>query len=88
MEPRGPWSLQDTVKPYFRHFLVCTGMTGWPPRIEEAEGLLGRMARDVRSLRDVLGTPPKLTATDEPTADHGFDLLVYPDAIRYHGVDV
>ncbi|MGH7549281.1 MAG: sucrase/ferredoxin-like domain-containing protein [Gemmatimonadota bacterium] len=87
LEPRGDWALADSVKPYFRHFLVCTGTTKWPPRIEEAEGLLGRMARDVRALRDLVGTPPKLTATDEPSEEHGFDLLVYPDAIRYHGVD-
>lgn len=87
IEPQGPWSLKDTVKPYFRHFLVCTGTTAWPPRIEEADGLVGRMARDVRALRDIVPTPPKLTATDEPSSDDGVDLLVYPDAIRYHGVD-
>ncbi len=80
-------SLADTVKPYFRHFLVCTGTTDWPPRIEEADGLLGRMARDVRALRDLAPVSPKLTATDEPSRDPGLDLLVYPDAIRYHGVD-
>lgn len=79
--------MADTVKPYFRHFLVCTGTTAWPPRIEEADGLLGRMARDVRALREVVPFPPKLTATDTPSGDAGYDLLVYPDAVRYHGVD-
>ena len=84
---RGEWPLAGTVKPYFRHFLACTGSTGWPPRIEEADGLLGRMARDVRALRESLPLPPKLTATDEPSAGEGLDLLVFPEAIRYHAVD-
>lgn len=84
---RGEWPLADTVKTYFRHFLACTGVADWPPRIEEAEELLGRMARDVRALRESLPLPPKLTATDEPSAGAGLDLLVFPEAIRYHGVD-
>ncbi|HZD55007.1 MAG TPA: sucrase/ferredoxin-like family protein [Candidatus Aquicultoraceae bacterium] len=84
---RGEWPLANTVKPYFRHLLACTGTTDWPPRIEEAEGLLGRMARDIRDLRETLPAPPKLTATDESGEGPGLDLLVYPDAVRYYHVD-
>lgn len=84
---RGEWPLADTVKPYFRHLLACTGVADWPPRIEEAEGLLGRVARDVRSLGDSFPTPPKLTATDEPSGGGGLDLLVFPEAVRYRGVE-
>lgn len=85
---RGEWPLPDTVKPYHRHVFVCTGVTSWPARLEEADGLLGRMAREVRARRDSAGEIPKLTATDEPTAGPGgYDLLVFPERIRYRSVD-
>lgn len=87
MVPRGPWPLHDTVKPHHRHWLACTGATGWPARIEEAGGLLGRMAADVRARRDREPPVPKLTATDEPSAGAGLDLLVFPESVRYRGVD-
>jgi len=85
--PRGEWPLAGSVKPYHRHAFACTGRTGWPARLEEEEGLLGTMARDVRALRDADGPIPKLTATDEPSSGPGIDLLVFPEAVRYLGVD-
>lgn len=87
MEDRGLGPLAGTVKPHARHWLACTGRVAWPARIEEGEGLLGRMAADVRAMRDRSPTPPKLTATDEPTAGPGLDLLVFPDRLRYRNVD-
>lgn len=84
---RGEWPLADTVKPYHRHLLACTGGREWPARIEEAEGLLGRMARDVREASDAERSGTKLTATDEASGEDGLDLLVFPDAVRYRGVD-
>lgn len=86
-EPRGEWPLADTVKPYDRHLFACTGRSAWPARIEEAEGLLGRMAADVRARRSPDGPSPKLTATDEATRGPGYDLLVFPEAVRYRNVD-
>lgn len=84
---RGPWPLADTVKPHARHWLACTGAASWPARIEEAGGLLGRMASDVRARRDGPAAAGKLTATDEPTEGEGLDLLVFPDRLRYRNVD-
>lgn len=84
---RGEWTLADTVKPYHRHLLACTGTRDWPARIEEAEGLLGRAARDVREASDAERSGTKLTATDEPSEGGGLDLLVFPEALRYRGVD-
>ncbi|MGH7587073.1 MAG: sucrase/ferredoxin-like domain-containing protein [Gemmatimonadota bacterium] len=84
---RGEWPLADTVKPYHRHLLACTGGREWPARLEEAEGLLGRMARDVREASDAERSGTKLTATDEASEEGGLDLLVFPDAVRYRGVD-
>lgn len=87
IESRGPWPLAASVKPYHRHFLACTGRRSWPARIEEADGLLGRMAAAVRDRRDDGGEIAKVTATDEPTEGPGMDLLVFPDRLRYRQVD-
>jgi (2Fe-2S) ferredoxin len=84
---RGEWPLADTVKPYHRHLLACTGGRDWTARIEEADGLLGRMARDVREASDAERSGTKLTATDEASKEGGIDLLVFPDALRYLGVE-
>ena len=84
---RGEWSLADSVKPYHRHAFACTGERSWPARLEEAPGLLGAMARDVRDLREAEGPIPKLTATDEPSRGPGTDLLIFPEAVRYRIVD-
>lgn len=80
-------SLSGTVKPYHRHVFACTGPAAWPARLEEADGLLGRMARDVHARREGSGALPKLSATDEPSAGAGLDLLVFPEGVRYHDVD-
>jgi (2Fe-2S) ferredoxin len=81
--PRGEWPLADSVKPYHRHAFACTGDRSWPPRLEDDDGLLGAMARDVRDLRCGEGPIPKLTATDEVSSGAGIDLLVFPEAVRY-----
>lgn len=85
--PRGEWPLAGSVKPYHRHAFACTGALTWPARLEDAEGLLGAMAREVRELRSAEGAIPKLTATDERTLGRGLDLLVFPEAVRYPAVD-
>lgn len=85
---RGEWSLADSVKPYHRHAFACTGDRTWPARLEDAPGLLGTMARDVRDLRESEGPIPKLTATDEPSTGPGTDLLVFPEAVRYRVPDL
>jgi (2Fe-2S) ferredoxin len=85
--PRGEWPLGGSVKPYYRHAFACTGARSWPARLEDAEGLLGAMAREVRDLRSAEGAIPKLTATDEPSLGQGLDVLVFPEAVRYPAVD-
>ena len=84
--PSAERAIAGTVKPYHRHALACTGTRDWPERLEDAEGLLGRMARDVRDRREGPLLIPKLTATDEPSRGAGIDLLVFPDSVRYVGV--
>src|SRR3990172_2975443 len=84
--PSAERAIAGTAKPSPRHALACTGTRDWPERLEDAEGLLGRMARDVRDRRESPPPIPKLTATDEPARGTGVDLLVFPDAVRYVGV--
>ena len=85
--PRGEWPLAGSVKPYHRHAFACTGRAAWPAKIEDDDGLLGAMARDVRARRDAAGPVPKLTATDAPSCGAGIDLLVFPEAVRYRALD-
>jgi len=87
--PRGEWPLTGSVKPYRRHAFACTGDDAWPARLEDAAGLLGTMARETRDLRERadVEASPKLTATDEPSAGPGIDLLVFPEALRYRVAD-
>lgn len=85
--PTGAVGLADSVKPYHRHLLACTGAREWPPHLEDDGGFLGRMARDLRERREGPPPIPKLSATDEPTRAEGTDLLVFPDRARYLAVD-
>lgn len=85
-EPRGEWPLTDTVKRYHRHVLACVGARAWPARLEDARGLMGRMARDVRRRREH-DESPKLTAVDAEPAGPDPDLVVFPEAVCYPGVD-
>ena len=85
--PRGEWPLAGSVKPYHRHAFACTGGRSWPARLEDDDGLLGTMAREVRALSGEGGRIPKLTATDAPSTGPGIDLLVFPEAVRYRVVD-
>lgn len=86
----GPLSdLKGTVKPYGRHVLVCCGDEPWPERIEGADTLLGRIARESKEHRAEGRWPFKATALRTEPADPaaGVDLLVFPDRIAYRGVD-
>lgn len=85
-EPRGEWPLSDTVKRYHRHLLAHVERSAWPARIENDDGLLGRMAGDVRRRRDA-EVSPKLTAVDAASSGRGIDLVVFPEAVRYAAVD-
>ncbi len=88
-EPGPLDDLAGSVKPYGRHVIVLTGRRNWMPHIEADRGLLGIIARDVIALGDSIAPKPKVTAVATPGTgpDGTVDLLVYPDAVRYVGVD-
>jgi (2Fe-2S) ferredoxin len=78
--------LPGTVKLYHRHLFVCTGRVDWPTRIEEGGGFMQTLAETLKSRLPEMPRRVKLTACDEPSAGPGYDLLVFPDAVRYRGV--
>ncbi len=86
-EPGPLKELRDTVKPYGRHALACAGWRTWQERIENQDDLLGQMGREVKEHGDAVEPAPKFTALrTEPVGD-GIDLMLFPDALVYHGVD-
>lgn len=80
-----PLSIAGKVKPYKRHFLVCSGVSSalWPADVEE----------DVTSFPSILGTALKarkaeigynvrMTVCDLPSErSDGFDIIVFPSMI-------
>jgi len=78
--------LAGSVKPYTRHLLVCTGRRMWPEKIEEDDGFLGALARAVAAQEKATPAGLKITACDEPSAEGGFDVILFPDAVRYSGL--
>lgn len=79
--------LRGTVKGYERHVLVCCGEEPWPERVEEADGLLGQIARESKEHRTTERWPFKVTAVRTPPSGERYDLLVFPDRVAYRGVD-
>lgn len=78
--------LPGTVKLYHRHLLVCTGRQDWPEKIETGDGFLQRLTSAIVQRRADRPSLVKVTACDEPTPGPGYDILVFPDNVRYRGV--
>lgn len=84
--PSAPEPLPGTVKFYYRHLIVGTGQTEWPAHLETAADLAGELARAVAALGEALPYPTKVTACDAAATGAGYDILVFPDNLRYRGV--
>jgi (2Fe-2S) ferredoxin len=79
--------LPGTVKLYQRHLFVCTGRTDWPSHIEQDGGYLQVLTEAVAAQAGRISQKVKITACDQASAGRdGYDLLVFPDAIRYLNV--
>lgn len=78
--------LPGTVKLYHRHLFVCTGSVDWPERIEMGGGFLQTLAEAIAQRAVEMPLQVKLTACDDPGSESGYDLLVFPDNVRYRGV--
>lgn len=86
--------LADTVKFYQRHLFVCTGTVDWPAHIETAGGFTEALHTTLAAHAGELALAVKLNACDEQSrgrpmgADTGVDLLVFPDNVRYLGLQL
>jgi hypothetical protein len=78
--------LLGTVKLYQRHLVVCTGPLDWPERIETGGGFLQALTQTMAQRAPEMSLPVKMTACDEASMDTGYDILVFPDNVRYLGV--
>ncbi len=78
--------LPGTVKLYQRHLFVCTGHTDWPARIELDGGFLQTLWEAITPRVPEMPLKVKLTACDDAGTGPGYDILVFPDGVRYLGV--
>jgi (2Fe-2S) ferredoxin len=78
--------LPGSVKLYRRHLIVCTGGAQWPARIELDGGFMQALSEALAVRMPEMPLEVKLTACDEASAGPGYDLLVFPDAVRYLGL--
>jgi (2Fe-2S) ferredoxin len=80
--------LPGTVKFYERHLFVCTEHAGWPERIELGGGFPKALWEAVVPRMADMPLKVKMTACQEPGSDTGHDILVFPDGVRYLGIEV
>lgn len=81
-----PEPLPGTVKPYQRHVIVCTGGADWPERIETDGGFIQALWQAMTPHIPDMPLAVKLTACDAASTRPGHDILVFPDQVRYLGV--
>jgi (2Fe-2S) ferredoxin len=79
-------SLPGSVKLYHRHLIVCTGRADWPERIELDGAFIQALWEAITSRAPDMPLTVKLTACDEVSTGPGYDILVFPDQVRYMGV--
>jgi (2Fe-2S) ferredoxin len=78
--------LPGTVKLYQRHLFICTGRSDWPPRIEVGGGFPQALSEALSPQLSEMSLNVKVTACDQPSKGPGQDILVFPDGVRYQGV--
>lgn len=79
-------ALPGTVKFYERHIFICTGQTAWPARIQSGGGFPETLWNAITERVEEMSRRVKMTACNELSTDGGFDLLVFPDMVRYRAV--
>jgi (2Fe-2S) ferredoxin len=75
--------LPGTVSLYHRHLLICTGRTDWPAHIDTDGGFAQALSEAIAARAAEIALKVKVTACDDPGAGPGYDILVFPDTIRY-----
>jgi hypothetical protein len=78
--------LLGTVKLYHRHLLICTGQSDWPRHIDQDGGFGQALSEAVAARAAEMTRLVKITMCDAPSRGDGYDLLVWPDQVRYFGL--
>ena len=78
--------LVGTVKLYHRHLFVCTGADHWAARLEDEGGFLQTLTEMIKARLPEMSHKVKMTACDAVSRGDGYDILLFPDNIRYIGV--
>lgn len=79
--------LAGTVKYHRRHLFVCTEERDWPARIETGGGLLQALSETLAAPAEGHSLAVKLTACQQGSGDRAGDLLLFPEQLRYRGVE-
>lgn len=78
--------LAGTVGHYARHLFVCTGNRDWPSHIHERGGFVTALWQALKDQAEAMPRFVKFTACDLPSSGDGHDVLLFPDGVRYHGL--
>jgi (2Fe-2S) ferredoxin len=78
--------LAGSVSFYQRHLYVCTGQDAWPAQIATDGGFLQALSEAIAARAMEMPLQVKLNACDAPSECFGWDVMVFPDGIRYLGL--
>jgi len=84
--------LHNTVQEYYKHFFVCSGEADWPASFVDTN--IGALLHSMKTTGKHFPVKIKVsvcdlktkTSSDPATERTGFDILVFPDMIRFRDV--
>jgi len=80
-------NLVGTVGLYNRHFIVCDGKSDWAQRKleKDASSFVSKLYKEISAHGDATSLV-KVTACSEPSGAGGVDVYVYPEKVKYVGL--
>jgi len=74
--------MRSSIKPYWAHAIICTGLSDWPQKIEsDKKGLAYALTKGTKGQR------VRVSACDDPgVVDGTCDILLFPHALRLRKV--
>jgi len=76
--------LMDSIGQHNKHFFLCSGKksTEWSKKEDETD-FIKNFTKDLKKAKNV---KPRLTLIEDESVGEGFDILIFPDAIKVFGV--
>lgn len=84
-EPYNP-NLVGTVGYFTRTVVVCSGTQDWPAKVEKTKGTFVNSLVVAAKNQDVEGVPKFFACSEPSSTNEGYDLYVYPEAVKYIGI--